>query len=219
MGKTERKREEEKAVECCHFLLDPFFCWPFTGHRSYLPPWQQWCQSSVSRPVEAKEAKETSAVATQNFTWNSKFEQREPSQRASSCSLAVCGLVYSKAHALVAMSSGKLSVSSPVFWPWGQLAFNELHPCYWTLENRVAAAKLTVGAVPLVVPRIWGLLGGELAGLGPVCARTSWAVQQWQQLSAKAWECLGIGHGTSHSTDITRACPPCLSLQQRHESC
>lgn len=57
----------------------------------------------------------------------------------------VSGLVYRETHALVAMSSGRLSVSSPVFWPWGQLAFNVLHPCYWTLKNRVAAAKLTVG--------------------------------------------------------------------------
>lgn len=135
-----------------------------------------------------KGAKAASAVATQNFIWDSKFEQGEPSWWASSCCLCVCGLVYSETHALVAMSSGRLSVSSPVCWPWGQLAFNELHPGYWTLKDRVAVPDSQWGAVPLVVPRIWGLLGGELACLGQVCARSSWTVGQWQQFSASAWE-------------------------------
>lgn len=78
-------------------------------------------------------------------TWY-KLKQGEPSTRASSCCSGICGLVYSETHALVATSSRKLNVSSPIFWHWSQLACDELHPCCRTLQNRVAAAKLLVGS-------------------------------------------------------------------------
>lgn len=193
----------------------PLVLLTFIGYGSYLPPWERWCQSSVSRPMEAKEAKAASAVATQDFTWDSKFEQGEPSWWASSCCSGVCGLVYSETHALVAMSSGKLSVSSPVLWPWGQLAFNELHPCYWTLKNRVAAAKLTVGSCASGGSQN---LGFAWWGAGLPGASLCWDLLSSVTVAAVQCQCLGIGHGTFHSTDITRACPPCLSLQQRHEA-
>lgn len=79
---------------------------------------------------------------TQSKSFDGESQVDGPYQ---SCGSGVCGLLHSDTRALIAMASRQLNVSSPVFWPWHQLACNELHPCYWTLQNRVAAAKLLIG--------------------------------------------------------------------------
>lgn len=178
------EREGEKGNRT---LLWSSFCWPlsvehFSAHREW------WCQASISRPVGTKPV---SAIASEDVTWDSEFQQAEPSRWASSCCSGVCGLVYSETCALVALSSRRLNVSSPVFWPWGQRVCDELHPCCWMALPCKTGCLLPSsqwGTVPLVVPRIWSLLGGEVVCLGADRARTSQTVEQCQQCLADAWE-------------------------------
>lgn len=76
--KDRNEKRRGKGIWMLPLPARPLVLLTFIGYGSYLPPWERWCQSSVSRPMEAKEAKAASAVATQDFTWDSKFEQGEP---------------------------------------------------------------------------------------------------------------------------------------------
>lgn len=107
------KRDEEKAVECYSFLPDPLFCWPFIRPGAYL------CLGAVV-PIQylktngSKGGQGSISSCNSGFYMGLKFWTGR-AWWASSCCSGACGLVYSETHALVAMSSEKLSVSQPCF--------------------------------------------------------------------------------------------------------
>lgn len=171
-------REEEKAVEWYPFLLDHLFCWPFIGCGAHIH-----ISASLGAvvPVQGLKTNGSKGGKDSISSCNSEFYMglKVWTGRAKPMGLILLlGCLWSSSQRDSCTGSHvqwEAKCVQPCFLALRPIGIEWAAPMLLNPEKQGGCCQThSGGAVPLVVPRIYGLLGGELACLGQVCARTSW---------------------------------------------